>query len=94
MTLQGRNPPEYAKMAALVSAYNASHLLKEGSGGGKEGERGSLEVEGQRKRRLKVSIEIEKPRPEVALLFPLADVVSVVLRSLSARSWVLRMIYM
>ena len=68
-------------MAAMVIAYNESHSLKEGFGeesGGRGGEGGNPEDEEQRKGRLKVSIEIEKPRSEVSRLFPLADVVSLV----------------
>ena len=55
-------------MVAAVTAYNESLT----AGGRDEGEQSKREGA----RRLKVSVEVEKTRPELSQLLPLADVVS------------------
>ena len=68
--LQGRHVPEYARMIQHVAAYNDS--LKAVDNGGKT------------KRPLRVSVELEKKRPALAELVPLADVVSIFITCLCA----------
>ena len=68
--LQGRHVPEYARMIQHVAAYNDS--LKSVDSGGKT--RGPL----------RVSVELEKKRPALTELVPLADVVSLFITWLCA----------
>ena len=70
---QGRNPHEYSKMVNQVVAYRKQlqiqHTGRDG-GGSPELSAGNLRRVG-----LGVSVEMEKTKPELAALMPLADVV-------------------
>ena len=68
VNLQGRSPDSYSKMIEHVVSYRTQNESCGGEGGGKDGGEGGRQP-------LRVSVELEKQRPELVRLAPLADLV-------------------